>query len=73
MIVDANPMMPAVLDFLVGSVHALRCERDDVSLVLVCSAGWHRSVAVAEEVARRLRTGHDDVGVVHRDLVEVGT
>lgn len=68
-ITAANPMMPAVLDFLVGAVWHLNSAQGSASLVLVCSAGWHRSVAVAEEVGRRLRAeGVDDLMVVHRDL-----
>lgn len=69
LIAEANPMVPAVLDFLVGAVHRVRSVQDDVSLVLVCSAGWHRSVAVAEEVARRLRIHYTDgIQIIHRDL-----
>lgn len=74
LIAQANPLVPGVLDFLVGAVWRLAETRrtEDVSLVLVCSAGWHRSVAVAEEVARRLRTdGGVEVTVVHRDLTGV--
>lgn len=69
-LVHDNPMVPAVLDFLVGATHKLACQKDDVSLVLVCSAGWHRSVAIADEVARRLAAHHPEgVRVIHRDLV----
>jgi UPF0042 nucleotide-binding protein len=39
-----------------------------VTLAVGCTGGKHRSVAMAEELARRL-TAHDvDTAVVHRDL-----
>lgn len=76
LMVEANPMVRDVLDFLVGAVWSLAgpAGGEDVTLVLVCSAGWHRSVAVAQEVARRL-TNPDGpaVTVCHRDLVGVGS
>jgi UPF0042 nucleotide-binding protein len=33
-----------------------------------CTGGKHRSVAIAEEFARRLRADGVDVAVQHRDL-----
>ena len=67
-----NPMVATVMDFLASSVHRLASVQADVGLVLVCSAGWHRSVAIADEVARRLSAHHPEgVRVIHRDLVGV--
>ena len=39
-----------------------------LTISLGCTGGRHRSVAIAEEVARRLRAGGHRVGVVHRDV-----
>lgn len=66
----SNPMVESALDFLTVAVHRLAGHQGDVGLVLVCSAGWHRSVAVADELARRLAVHHPEgVRVIHRDLV----
>ncbi len=39
-----------------------------VTVAVGCTGGKHRSVAVAEELAARLRARGTDAGVVHRDL-----
>ncbi len=39
-----------------------------MSVAIGCTGGKHRSVAMTEEIARRLREAGHDVGVVHRDL-----
>ncbi len=39
-----------------------------LTLALGCTGGHHRSVAIAEEVARRLRQRGYDPKVTHRDL-----
>ncbi len=39
-----------------------------VTLAVGCTGGKHRSVAIAEELARRLEEAGVDAGVVHRDL-----
>jgi len=39
-----------------------------LTLAVGCTGGKHRSVAIAEEVGRRLRAGGVDTRVVHRDL-----
>ncbi|HEX4686720.1 MAG TPA: RNase adapter RapZ [Nocardioides sp.] len=39
-----------------------------MSVAIGCTGGKHRSVAMAEEVARLLREAGYDVGTVHRDL-----
>jgi UPF0042 nucleotide-binding protein len=38
------------------------------TLAVGCTGGKHRSVAIAEELAARLRSDGVDVSVVHRDL-----
>ena len=39
-----------------------------VTLAVGCTGGKHRSVAIADELAARLRRGSFDVRVIHRDL-----
>jgi UPF0042 nucleotide-binding protein len=39
-----------------------------VTLAVGCTGGKHRSVAMAEELGRRLRESGIDTRVVHRDL-----
>jgi len=39
-----------------------------LTIALGCTGGRHRSVAIAEEVARRLRADGEHVGVLHRDV-----
>ncbi len=39
-----------------------------LTIALGCTGGRHRSVAISEEVARRLRADGQRVGVVHRDV-----
>jgi RNase adapter protein RapZ len=39
-----------------------------LTIALGCTGGRHRSVAVAEEIARRLGAGGQRTGVLHRDL-----
>ena len=68
LIEQSNPMVKPVVELLVSSVHKLSAYQENVSVVLVCSAGWHRSVALAEAVTHSLRLSHE-VQVIHRDLV----
>jgi RNase adapter protein RapZ len=46
----------------------LREGKHFATVAIGCTGGKHRSVAVAEELAGRLRAGGVDVRVVHRDL-----
>ena len=39
-----------------------------VTIGVGCTGGRHRSVAIAEELGRRLRDGEHDVSVRHRDM-----
>ena len=39
-----------------------------LTIALGCTGGRHRSVAIGEEVARRLRAHGERVGVLHRDI-----
>jgi len=39
-----------------------------MTVAVGCTGGKHRSVAMSEEVTRRLRDTGQDVRVVHRDL-----
>ena len=43
-----------------------------LTLAFGCTGGRHRSVAVSEEVARRLRERGLAPGVVHRDIAKGG-
>jgi UPF0042 nucleotide-binding protein len=39
-----------------------------LTIALGCTGGHHRSVAIAEELARRLRARGERIGVLHRDI-----
>ncbi|HEX6421484.1 MAG TPA: RNase adapter RapZ [Acidimicrobiales bacterium] len=39
-----------------------------LTIALGCTGGHHRSVVIAEELARRLRARGERIGVVHRDI-----
>lgn len=41
-----------------------------LTVAIGCTGGQHRSVAIAERLAERLRTQFDDVAAVHRDLAK---
>jgi UPF0042 nucleotide-binding protein len=45
-----------------------RENRSYVSVAIGCTGGHHRSVAVAEELARRLDVGGWSARVLHRDI-----
>jgi UPF0042 nucleotide-binding protein len=46
----------------------IREGRRYVTLAVGCTGGKHRSVAIAEQLAERLRTDTVDTFLVHRDL-----
>jgi UPF0042 nucleotide-binding protein len=43
-------------------------DRETLTIVFGCFGGKHRSVAIAEEVGRRLRLRGYEVGIKHRDI-----
>lgn len=69
LIADANPMVSPIIRFLIQVTMKLCRVQEDVTVVLVCSAGWHRSVACAQEIGRVLELFDLPVQVIHRDLV----
>jgi RNase adapter protein RapZ len=67
---------PGADDFLDAYERALHVVADGyrregkrhATIAVGCTGGKHRSVAIAEELARRLGTAGMDASVVHRDL-----
>ena len=56
---------PSLLDFLVP-LYATE-GKSYLAIGVGCTGGNHRSVAIAEELARRLQQGGVDVTIEHRD------
>ena len=66
---DAEPFLAhlAAIVELMGAGY-LREGKRHATIAIGCTGGKHRSIAVAEEVGRRLTSAGLSVGVVHRDL-----
>jgi UPF0042 nucleotide-binding protein len=58
--------LKVMLDFLIPKYR--REGKAYLTIGIGCTGGRHRSIAVAEELARRLRKESLDVNVVHRDI-----
>jgi RNase adapter protein RapZ len=60
-------LIEGFLDFTIPAMEADGKSR--LTIGIGCTGGYHRSIVVAEELARRLRAkGHDRVNVFHREL-----
>ena len=66
----ANRFLELVIELLELTAPAYRAEgKEQLRIALGCTGGYHRSIALAEELARRLRELPDvSVGVFHREL-----
>jgi UPF0042 nucleotide-binding protein len=65
----AREFVDRYVELLAGVAQGyLREGKRFMSVAVGCTGGKHRSVAMAEEVARQLREAGYDVGTVHRDL-----
>lgn len=65
---EARAFLDRAADLLKVAIHGFRREGKAYATVAIgCTGGRHRSVAVAEELARRF-AGEPNVGVRHRDL-----
>lgn len=66
----AQEFVDNVVNLLAGTLGGYRHEgKDFITVGIGCTGGHHRSVAIAEELGRRLRQqGTVDVSVMHRDL-----
>ena len=67
---DAMPFVERFVDMIRATLAGYRHEgKNFITVGIGCTGGHHRSVAVSEEVARRLKeTGDIDVTVLHRDI-----
>jgi UPF0042 nucleotide-binding protein len=66
---DARPFLDRYTDVLRLLIPGYRREgKRYLTLAVGCTGGKHRSVAIAEEFARRLRADGVDAAVQHRDL-----
>lgn len=69
----AGPFLDRVEDLLVSLLPAYVAEgKSYLTVALGCTGGRHRSVAVVEELARRLRRHGYALQVAHRDLPRAG-
>lgn len=66
---DAGPFLDSATE-LIGLISAgyLREGKRHATVAIGCTGGKHRSTAMVEELARRLRSRGLDIGVIHRDL-----
>jgi UPF0042 nucleotide-binding protein len=65
----AQEFVDSYVELLTGVAQGYLTEgKRFMSVAIGCTGGKHRSVAMTEEIARRLREVGYDVGVVHRDL-----
>jgi UPF0042 nucleotide-binding protein len=65
----AGPFLDHVEALLTSLLPAYVAEgKAYLTIALGCTGGRHRSVTIAEELARRLRRHVQRVGVVHRDI-----
>lgn len=68
---DWRPTLDRLEALLMPLVPRYRAEgKSYLTIAIGCTGGRHRSVALAEELARRLRNAGWEPAVVHRDLVE---
>ena len=67
---DAQPFIEGLISLLTGVTAGFRREgKNFITVAVGCTGGHHRSVAVAEELGRRLNEVEDlDVSVTHRDI-----
>jgi len=70
-----HPAAPAFLDRVTDLLALLLPEYDKegkayLSIAFGCTGGRHRSVAVADEIARRLADGGRELSVTHRDITK---
>ena len=67
---SAGRFLDLVVELLELTVPAYRSEgKSRLTVALGCTGGYHRSIALAEELAQRLRDiGGMNVAVFHREL-----
>ena len=71
---EAAEFVEKVMDLLVFLLPQYAAEgRTYLTLAVGCTGGRHRSVAIAEECARRLRERNVTVALSHRDIERAGT
>ena len=66
----ADRFLQLIDDFLEFTIPAMAADgKSRLTIGVGCTGGFHRSIVIAEEIARRLREkGHGPVNVFHREL-----
>jgi UPF0042 nucleotide-binding protein len=66
----ATRFLELIDEFLEFTIPAMEADgKSRLTIGIGCTGGYHRSIVVAEELARRLRArGHERVNVFHREL-----
>lgn len=65
----AEEFLSSVISMLLAMIPGYKREgKSYLSLAVGCTGGHHRSVAIVEELARRLRSDGVEVRVLHRDM-----
>jgi UPF0042 nucleotide-binding protein len=66
----ADRFLELIDEFLEFSIPAMEADgKSRLTIGIGCTGGYHRSIVIAEEIAKRLRAkGHGPVNVFHREL-----
>jgi UPF0042 nucleotide-binding protein len=66
----AGKFLQLIEDFLEFTIPAMEADgKSRLTIGIGCTGGYHRSIVIAEELARRLKAkGHEPVAVFHREL-----
>jgi len=66
----AGRFLQLIEDFLDFTIPAMEADgKSRLTIGIGCTGGYHRSIVIAEELARRLKAkGHEPVAVFHREL-----
>jgi UPF0042 nucleotide-binding protein len=66
----ADRFLELIDEFLAFTIPAMQADgKSRLTIGIGCTGGYHRSIVIAEEIAKRLRAaGHGPVNVFHREL-----
>lgn len=72
LVINSTPAAPALIETAAHAAHRIDQLAGTATIAAFCNAGYHRSVAVIETIARVLEDNLDhartDLNIAHRDL-----